>query len=195
MKITIDSAILEKDGFTLTEFSVILYYLSGGKGILNEDLCNSLWNKGFLVKDIEGFIIDNNKLSMIQDWMARSGLTNDDKNSIKDLAIQLRGVYPSGKKAGTSYYWKDSSSLVEQRLTVFFHKFPEAKKYSNEEIVKATDEYVKSFNGSYQYMQLLKYFIFKREGENGIYTSQLLSYLDNKGQVDAQNESWRMSVR
>ena len=64
MKFVIDSDIIAKDGITIQEFSVLLYYIAGGVGMLNETLCDSLWNKGFLIKDIEGYILDNNKIRL-----------------------------------------------------------------------------------------------------------------------------------
>ena len=36
-------------------------------------------------------------------------------------------------------------------------------KYTDEQILKATQDYVSSFNGNYSYMRVLKYFILKDE--------------------------------
>lgn len=193
MKFTIDSNVLEQEGFTMQEFSVLLYYISGGKGVLNEEICFDLWNKGFLVKDVEGYLLDNNKISVIDNWIAMSSIPKNSTNRLSSLADKLRALYPEGKKTGTNYYWRDSNKIITQRLAMFFKKYED--KYSDEEIINATSEYVKSFNGNYQYMQLLKYFIYKRGSEAGEETSQLLSYLENAGQEEALSDSWRDSVR
>lgn len=192
MKFVIDSDIIAKDGITIQEFSVLLYYIAGGVGMLNETLCDSLWNKGFLIKDIEGYILDNNKISLIENWATQSSMTSSTNDRLESLASKLRDLYPSGKKAGTNYYWKDSVALISQRLAMFFKKFGD--KFTDEQIVQATRGYIESFNGNYQYMQLLKYFIYKRGVEKGEETSQLLSYIENNGQVDA-NDSWMDNVR
>ena len=68
MRFAIDSDVIAKDNITIQEFSVLLYYIAGGVGILNESLCSSLWNKGFLVKDVEGYICD---VDMDEDDYAR----------------------------------------------------------------------------------------------------------------------------
>lgn len=192
MKFVIDSDVIAKDNITIQEFSVLLYYIAGGVGILNESLCSSLWNKGFLIKDIEGYMLDNNKISLIESWAAQSSVTSSTKNRLESLASKLRDLYPSGKKAGTNYYWKDSVALISQRLAMFFKKFGDG--FTDEQIIQATKGYIESFNGNYQYMQLLKYFIYKRGVEKGEETSQLLSYMENNGQVDT-NDSWMDNVR
>lgn len=192
MRFAIDSDVIAKDNITIQEFSVLLYYIAGGVGILNESLCSSLWNKGFLVKDVEGYILDNNKISLIESWTAQSSITPSTNSRLESLASKLRDLYPSGKKAGTNYYWKDSVALISQRLAMFFKKFGNG--FTDEQLIQATKGYVESFNGNYQYMQLLKYFIYKRGVEKGEETSQLLSYMENNGQVDA-NDSWMDNVR
>lgn len=192
MKFVIDSDVIAKDNITIQEFSVLLYYIAGGVGILNESLCSSLWNKGFLIKDIEGYMLDNNKISLIESWAAQSSVVSSTKNRLESLASKLRDLYPSGKKAGTNYYWKDSVALISQRLAMFFKKFGDG--FTDKQIIQATKGYIESFNGNYQYMQLLKYFIYKRGVEKGEETSQLLSYMENNGQVDT-NDSWMDNVR
>lgn len=192
MKFVIDSDVIAKDNVTIQEFSVLLYYIAGGVGVLNEPICNSLWNRGFLIKDIEGYVLDNNKISLIESWVAQSSVMPSVKNRLENLASKLRDLYPSGKKAGTNYYWKDSVALISQRLAMFFKKFGD--EVTDEQIIQATKGYVESFNGNYQYMQLLKYFIYKRGVEKGEETSQLLSYIENNGQVDT-NDSWMDNIR
>ena len=66
-----------------------------------------------------------------------------------------------------------------------------------EDIVKATQAYVSSFNGAYGYMKLLKYFIFKEkkdaDGECNS-ESELLNYLEKKDEV-SQDKDWDADLR
>ena len=78
----------------------------------------------------------------------------------KQLAETLREIFPAGKKPGYAYTWRDSVSCITDRLKKFFMKYGE---YSDEQVIEATKAYVASFNGNYQYMQLLKYFIWKNK--------------------------------
>lgn len=180
MKFSIDSSVIEKEGLSMQEFSVILYYLSGGTGILNEEMCDSLWNMNILQKVIDGYQLNPHVTPTIKAWIAFSDSSVPGVRELSGLADSLRMLYPEGKKAGTSYYWRDSTKVIVQRLAVFFKKY--SHKFTNEQIVEATRAYVSSFNGNYQYMQLLKYFIYKDD------TSQLLSYLENAGQDNFQRD-------
>jgi len=180
MRFSIDSSVIEKEGLSMQEFSVILYYLSGGTGVLNETICETLWNKNILRKVIDGYQLNPHMVSIINSLIAFSDSAVPNSRELADLADSLRVLYPEGKKAGTSYYWRDSTKVISQRLAVFFKKY--SNKFSKDEIINATRAYINSFNGNYQYMQLLKYFIYKDD------TSQLLSYLENSGQDNFQRD-------
>lgn len=180
MKFSIDSSVLEKEGLSMQEFSVVLYYLSGGTGILNEEMCKALWNRNILQKVINGYRLNPHITPTIRAWVAFSDSSVPNSKELSELADSMRALYPEGKKPGTSYYWRDSTKIITQRLAVFFKKY--SRRFSNEEIIEATRAYVNSFNGNYQYMQLLKYFIYKDD------LSQLLSYLENAGQDNFQRD-------
>ena len=71
----------------------------------------------------------------------------------------------------------------------FFKKY--VNDFTNEQIIQTTEKYVEGFNGSYQYMRLLKYFIFKEKvGANGEIEgdSELISYIENTDDEDLRNE-------
>lgn len=89
--------------------------------------------------------------------MSDIGMTDEE---LKSLANTLRNLFPEGKRPGTSYTWRDSESCIIDRLRKFYMKYG---KYTEEEIIQATKDYVASFNGNYTYMQLLKYFIWKNK--------------------------------
>jgi hypothetical protein len=111
-----------------------------------------------------------------------------------ELAPKLIEIFPSGKKPGTNLYWKGSKMEIVTKLKKFLNMFGE--EYSNEDIIDATQRYVQSFNGSYGYMRVLKYFIWKnilRVGEesNSIEeVSDLATWLENKGNDDALRQDW-----
>lgn len=102
------------------------------------------------------------------------------KDRYEILADKLRELYPTGRKNGTQLQWRDSTAVIAKRLKAFVKRFK--VDYPDEEYINATKRYIEGFNGSYQYMQVLKYFIMKSVIEDGMVTtnSQLLSYIENK---------------
>ena len=78
---------------------------------------------------------------------------------------------------------------------MFFKKY--GNKYTNEQIINATKKYVISFNGDYQYMQLLKYFILKTDNHTGELRSDFMSIIENGNQKDnlGLNDSWLTEIR
>lgn len=125
--------------------------------------------------------------------LANSGSLNTpmDNERLTELAKKLKEIYPKGKKEGTSYYWADSVSMIVIRLKLFFKRYGED--FTDEQIINATKNYVEGFNGGYQYMQILKYFIMKDKVGNSGHVepeSQLLNYIDNEGQEDNLKDNW-----
>ena len=193
MRIVIDSAVIQDAGLTMEEFSVLLYYLCDGTGILNDVLCNILWEKNYLIKTAfsKYGTAYRNMLSTIEEWFGMSAVVNTGEDRLTVLARNMRDIFPDGKKEGTNYYWKDSVPLVAKRLAIFFKNYGDH--YTNEQIIDATQRYVDSFNGNYKFMHLLKYFIRKRDPFTGEYNSELLSYLENAAQDDVRND-WTSSL-
>jgi hypothetical protein len=118
---------------------------------------------------------------------------NSEEDRYDKLARQMQELFPTGKKPGTSLMWRDSTVIIAKKLKALVKRYK--LKFTDEEALTATKKYVESFNGDYQFMQVLKYFISKRNLETGEETSQFLSYMENKGQSDTPNDSWRDSVR
>ena len=139
-----------------------------------------LTNKGTEVLD--SVIIDSDKEQEPQDRLIQ-------------LATKLKEVFPKGKKDGTNYYWADGVALIVRRLKLFFKKY--GNKFTDEQIIQAAEKYVQGFNGNYQYMRLLKYFIFKEKiGANGEVEgdSELISYIENAGQEEDLRNDWTSSL-
>ena len=192
MKLTIDQTILDKNGLTLEEFLVL--YLNA-KDVDIGKVSQSLVAKGLADKDLfsEGKLIVSDK---VKDLIS-TVIIDSDKNVIdKDeeftsLASELREIYPEGRKEGTSYMWRGTTAEIAKKLKTLVVKY--GYSFSREDVIKATKEYVSSFNGNYRYMQLLKYFILKsvKDADNNVdIKSELMSLIENSGQLDAQRDDW-----
>ena len=197
MKLTIDQTILDKNGLTLEEFLVL--YL-GAKDIDIKSVSQSLIAKGLADKDLfsNGRIVVSDK---VKDLISTISIDSDknviDKDSeFIELATELREIYPAGRKDGTTYMWRGTTAEVAKKLKTLVVKY--GFTINKEDVIKATKEYVSSFNGNYRYMQLLKYFISKQTptGETSIESnSQFLSYLANKdGDKIIASPDWTVNL-
>ena len=192
MKLTIDQTILENNNLTLEEFLVL--FLSA-KEVDIGDISQSLVAKGFADKDLfsSGKLVISDK---VKDLISTISIDSDknviDKDSeFTELATELREIYPAGRKDGTTYMWRGTTAEVAKKLKTLVVKYGFV--INKESVIKATKEYVNSFNGNYRYMQLLKYFILKSVKDadgNVAIKSELMSIIENSGQLDAQREDW-----
>ena len=151
------------------------------KGIVDRDIYNN----------VSAVVSDNTKelvASIIID--SEPAVINKDEE-FDALAEKMRELFPAGKKAGSTYYWRDSVPVISRKLKTLVAKF--GVQLTEEKVLEATQRYIDSFNGNYTYMQLLKYFILKTDRITGEIRSELLSYLENAGQED-NNEDWTSSL-
>jgi hypothetical protein len=182
MSITIDDKILEQYNLTVEEF-LTLYICSKDYNI--KELLDTVIAKGYASIDV----FDTNKAVVsdnIKDLIANIIINSDKKiiNKDKDfllLANKMRELFPSGKKPGTNYSWKDSAIVISQKLKVLVAKY--GCSFTEEEALEATKKYIESFNGDYTYMQLLKYFILKTSN-NGEIKSEFMSLIENKEDIN-----------
>ena len=143
--------------------------------------------------------IENNKYyenMYIDSVIIDSDKQQEPKDRLNLLAIRLKEIFPKGKKDGTNYYWADGVALIVRRLQLFFKKY--GNTYTDEQIIQATEKYVQGFNGNYQYMRLLKYFILKEKvGAAGEVEgdSELISYIENAGQEENLRNDWATTLR
>lgn len=192
MKLTIDQTVLDKNGLTLEEFLVLFL---GAKDVDIESVSQSLIAKGLADKDLfsNGKIVVSDK---IKDLVSTISIDSDknviDKDSeFTELATELREIYPAGRKDGTTYMWRGTTAEVAKKLKTLVVKY--GFTINKEDVIKATKEYVSSFNGNYRYMQLLKYFILKsvKDADGNVdIKSELMSFIENSGQLDKQKEDW-----
>lgn len=156
-------------------------YITANRDDLFQQIGWRLTNKGTEV--IDSVIVDSDK-------------KQEPNDRLINLATKLKEIFPKGKKDGTNLYWAEGVALIVRRLKLFFKKY--GSDYDNDDIIKAAESYVRSFNGNYQYMKTLRYFIFKEkvganrevEGE-----SDLISYIENAGQEEDLRNDWTSTLR
>jgi hypothetical protein len=150
---------------------------------INYDTFSDACSRGFIVYDgLDEYgrpvnpIITPDGIEFIESIVLDSEFVNNGEDRFIRLAEKLIELYPKGRKAGTNYMWRDSKAIIAKRLKAIVKKYD--AKFTDEEAVEATKRYVNSFNGDYKYMQLLKYFLMKKDLITGEENSQFLSYLE-----------------
>lgn len=194
MNISVSEDVLRKYGLSLNEF--LLLYLCSRETDIN-NVANSLVEKGLADKSLkEEFIVvvSDNVKELIATILVDSAKVVLDKNSdFTELADKMRALFPSGRKADTTYYWRDSTPLIARKLSTLVTKFNIS--FTEEEALNATRRYVESFNGDYRFMQLLKYFILKTDRNTGEIKSEFMSLLQNPEEQETLNDNWLNEVR
>ena len=142
-----------------------------------------------------GWRLTNKGTEVLDSVIMDSDKEQEPQDRLIQLATRLKEIFPKGKKNGTNYYWADGVALIVRRLKLFFRKY--GNKFTDEQIIQAAEKYVQGFNGNYQYMRLLKYFIFKEKvGANGEVEgdSELINYIENAGQEENLRDDWTSSL-
>ena len=200
MKLTIDENACKKVKLSLPEVLMITLVKTG---VNIETLLKQMKEKQILIE--EHTILGTNLL-VTQRWsdLSDRALLSADKSvpdnkRLENLAKSLMEIFPAGKKEGTSQYWKGNLRDNTLRLAKFFKLYGD--KYTDEQIINATRKYVKSFNGKYQYMRVLKYFIWKdtrkvnSEGEGYIEeVSDLAAFIENAKDEKNLKEDWMSTM-
>lgn len=196
MRLTIDQTVLEKHDLTVSEFMVL--YLSANS--VNIKSCmDSLVAKGLADKNLfsEGSIVVSDKIKELVSTIAidsDKSVVDKDAEFI-ELANELRELYPAGRKEGTTYMWRGTTAEIAKKLKTLVVKYKYS--FTKEQVLKATKEYISSFNGNYKKMRLLKYFILKSErdaDDNVNVISELMTLIENEGQTDAQRDDWMSTM-
>lgn len=200
MKITIDEDACKKVNLSVQEALMIIIVKTG---VNLEDLLNTMKEKQMLVEE---HTLMGNSLLVTQRWndLCDSALLSADDaipkgDRLNKLAKSLMEIFPEGKKEGTSQYWRGNIRDVTLKLQKFFKLY--GNKYTDEQIISATQSYVTSHNNNYQYMRVLKYFICKNEKKvdsEGIgyieEVSDLAAYIENAGQEEKQRNDWEATL-
>lgn len=191
-KISINKDVLERYNLSMDEFLVLL--LTYNKANIHE-VRKSLVNKGLADYSVvdDTLIISSTTKDLITSVTIDSDVTVISKDKeFKELAEKLKELFPKGKKAGTTYMWRDSTAVIARKLKTLVVKYD--YEFTEEQALKATKAYVESFNGDYTYMQLLKYFILKTMPDGEI-RSDFMSYIENEGHEDDIGKDWNTSLK
>ena len=200
MKITIDENACKKVKLSLPEVLMITLVKTG---VNIETLLKQMKEKQILVE--EHTLLGTNLL-VTQRWsdLSDKALLSADKSvpdnkRLENLAKSLMEVFPAGKKEGTSQYWKGNLRDNTLRLAKFFKLYGD--KYTDERMIEAAKNYVSSHNGKYQYMRVLKYFIWKdrrkvnSEGEGYIEeVSDLAAFIENAKDEKNLKDDWMSTM-
>lgn len=196
MKLTIDQTILDKHNISIGEFMIL--YLSANSIDIKECI-ESIIKKNLADRNLfsENSIVVSDKVKdLITTIIIDSDKNVIDKDSeFLELANEMRELYPKGKKEGTTYLWRGTTAEVAKKLKTLVVKY--GYSFSKEQVLKATKEYVNSFNGNYKRMRLLKYFVLKSEkdaDDNINIISELMSLIENEGQISEQREDWEATL-
>jgi len=201
--ITLNSQVIEKSGISVSEVITLLTLVNHidipaslmqlqTKGLISPSyttIADRVVQSGYFVTNkgctlLETVLLDSDRLT-------GSPIITD---RIDTLVAQLQAFFPKGKKDGTTFYWRGNKPDIRRKLQSFFKRYGDI--YSDTQILKATEEYVHSFNGDYRYMRLLQYFIWKDDIKGGIRVSvsELASYIENAGQEDNNNSDWTKTL-
>ena len=180
MKITVNSDVLQHEHLTIGDFLVLLigYYGVNYKECIDKMLANKLININ--VFNPNEIVLSRNT----KDFVTSIIISSDDRiiNSGIDytsLAQKLQALYPQGCKSGTTYSWTDKTSLIVQKLCALVVKYNFL--FTEQEALRATEEYVKFFSNDLSHMQLLKYFILKTT-KDGDMESMFMTIIENNRQ-------------
>lgn len=182
----IDTELINSTDYTVEE--LLSLFLMNNTDFFNEENINIITTN--LIKKGLCFRTINNQLEptplgrdLITTIMCRKTIP---KKDYTELARKLQKIFPQGRKGTTAYYWRGTVNEINTKLKAFFNKYPKTKE---EVIIKATENYVKSFKGNTTYMQLLKYFIEKDGG------SALASFIENIDSYNVQEkEDWTSNI-
>lgn len=199
MKLFVDTDKVDKD----IGVDGLLYLTALYLGcVINKETIDKLNNKGLIfINSFKDGIPDDvsptkESAEIVEGTYANmeiSGKEDDDR--FNNLADKLRELFPTGRKPGTQLQWRDSTKIIAQRLKIFVKKFD--VKFTDEQAIEATKKYISGFNGNYQFMQVLKYFIMKAGKEDGtsVVNSQLLSYMENTDCADNFSDDWTSTLK
>lgn len=168
-------------------------------------LLERLSNKGYIKKNDDlfgkGYQINETFLDKVRAALLSNDPDVPKEDVLDNLASKLMELYPRGKKAGTTSYWRGNKKEIREKLQKFYKLY--GNKFTDEQIIEATRKYVASFNGNYSYMRVLKYFIIKdektenSEGRCSInQVSDLATLIENAGQENGSlDNDWSAELR
>lgn len=188
IQINLNQEVMKEAGLTLEETLFLLLLLKNPEGNSIEDYVTKETNRGFM----EHNKLTEKGLNLIEKILGQQ--TSWSESELLEVATQMKAIYPKGRKADTNYYWADSALLIKRRLGLFFRKY--GTDFTKEQIINATKKYVEAYQNDMQYMQLLKYFIFKEKvniSHEVESQSELLNYISNEAEIDDDSD-WQSEI-
>ena len=197
MKITIDEDVCKKNGMRWPEVLIAMIIRSGeGISLLIQEM---LIEQKIIKDEIENeYLVTQRWTDIVDTILLDSEDAKQPESRLDALIPKLQGIFPEGKKEGTSQYWRGNRREIGIRLKKFFKLY--GNTYTDEQILGAATNYVQGFNGRYSYMRVLKYFIWKddrRPMEDGeikvIEVSDLANYIENANS-DNLKDDWTSQI-
>lgn len=183
MKIIINTDILRKHNLSLAEFLVLLtsYYEIEYTDTFNSLLSKELINKN-LFKDYSPVINDSTKKLVTSILIESDDRVANSTLDFESLAEKLQNLYPDGIKAGKTYSWRGETREIVYRLMMLVARLD--FKFTEQEAIDATKEYINSFEPPYQCMHTLQNFILYNSKSKGI-ESIFMSIIENNREKNA----------
>lgn len=172
---------LKKYNISPKEF-LILYAIILHKGSEFSESLQKLQLDGSikLIENLNGrisvnkvFIATEKGEDLIRNCLANTDPTKD--NDIETLAIQMKELFPKGSKS-PGHPWRSNTKEVIDKLK----RFKISYTYSDDQILEATADYIKTMQNS-PYMRTLKHFIIKKVNDEIV--SDLASFIENDKQT------------
>jgi len=173
----LDSRRITQEGAFIEEILALLLikHCSNLKLLFERLLNNGLIQKN---RDIEGsYFLPQEVLTELDDIVQKCAPTTSANDVIESVAKQMINIFPKGLKPGTNQMWRSNVTDISRRLRKFQARYPD---YTVEQMLDATRRYVESFNGHYDYMRVLKYFIWKDEVK---YNDEGRGYVDSYSEL------------
>ena len=197
MRIEIDEVVCKKYNLSLKEVMILIGLKYGSQELfkkLNKE--RYLLNLGSSIfKEEPKYTLSRKANETISCILAESTKEVAERTTnVEELADKLRELYPNGKIFNTNYYYRGNRGDIVNKLKTFFKRY--GTKYTDEQIINATQKYVNSFNGNYAYLKLLKYFIWKDERLKGESVQSLLAdFIENESSEDTTNTDWTVELK
>ena len=196
MKLIVDDKVCSKYKMTLPE---VLLVLVARENETLPSIFSNMVKRGMLRKEGEDYYVNAQWNDIVDKVLYDSSGGMDNEERLLELAKKVREVFPKGKQyPGSPYYFRCNNREVMLQLKRFFNVYGN---FPDDEVVDAARRYVASFNGNYEKMRLVKYFIMKdvvNPATNHIdRISELASFLENKEDNMSYNndDSWTGSLR
>lgn len=166
MKLTIDTKVLDKYNLSLGQFMVLLTsYYSWDCNRLTKELEEMGLVQADLFRGYPPVLSDNTKDLVASILVECSPKLAECKIDFEGLAKSLQAIYPEGIKSGTTYEWQGTVDDIVRKLRTLVVKYD--FQFTEQEAIRATQEYVSSFGKDQTHMKLLKYFLLKTTKTEG----------------------------